>query len=41
VDDQRLLDDLSCAHPRVERRVRILKDDLHVAARLAQPPPRK
>ena len=33
VDDERLLDDLPRAHPRVERRVRILKDDLHVAPR--------
>src|SRR5205809_813725 len=41
VDDERLLDDLSRAHARVERRVRILKDDLHIAPRLAQAPARK
>src|SRR5262245_15030124 len=35
VDDERLFHDLSRAHSRVERRIRILKDDLHVAARLA------
>src|SRR5580765_1829036 len=34
VDDQRFLDDLPRAHPRVERRIRILKYDLHVAPRL-------
>src|SRR5207253_9347209 len=38
VDDERLLDDLSRAHARIERRVRILKDDLHVAPRLTQAP---
>src|SRR5438034_2225151 len=38
VDDERLFDDLTCAHPRVQRRVRILKHDLHVAPRLAQTP---
>ena len=37
VDDQRLLDDVLHAHARVERRVRILEDDLHVAPRRAQP----
>ena len=38
VDDERLLDDLSRAHARVEGRIRILKDDLHVAPRLTQAP---
>ena len=37
VDDERLLHDRSGPHPGVQRRVRILKDDLHVAARAAQP----
>ena len=32
VHDQRLRDDVADGHPRVERRVRILEDDLHVAA---------
>src|SRR6185312_15786529 len=35
VNDERLFDDLTRAHARVERRVRILKHDLHVAARTA------
>src|SRR5262249_3650334 len=39
VDDQRFFDNLPRPHARVQRRVRILKDDLHVAARLAQPRP--
>ena len=39
VDDQRLFDDVADPHPRIERRVRILKDDLHVAARLAHARP--
>jgi hypothetical protein len=34
VNDQRFLDDLTCPHPRVQRRVWVLKDDLHVAPRL-------
>ena len=33
---ERLLDDRADAHPRVERRVRILKDDLEVPARAAE-----
>ena len=37
VDDERLLDDVADAHARIERRVRILKDDLHVAPRRAHP----
>src|SRR5436190_23527230 len=41
MDDERLLDNLTRPHPRVERRVRILKHDLHVASRFAQPPARK
>jgi hypothetical protein len=41
VDDERLLDDGADAHPRVERRVRVLKHDLHVAPRLPQPLARK
>src|SRR6185503_7830409 len=35
VDDERLFDDVADAHTRVERRIGILKDDLHVLARLA------
>ena len=31
------LDDMADAHPRVQRRIRILKHDLHVAPRLPQP----
>src|SRR5204863_4091784 len=31
VDDERLFDNLPHAHARIQRRVRILKDDLHVA----------
>ena len=37
VDDERLLHDVAHAHPRVERRVGILEDDLHVAARQPHP----
>ena len=33
VHDQRLADDVADRHPRVERRVRVLEDDLHVAPR--------
>ena len=33
VDDQRLLDDLPHAHAWIERRVRILKHDLHLPPR--------
>ena len=36
MDDQRLLDDRSGAHPWVERRVRILEDDLHLAPQASQ-----
>src|SRR5581483_10463350 len=36
VDEHRLLDDLPDRHARVERRVRILEDDLHLLAQLAQ-----
>ena len=35
VDYQRLLDDRTDAHPRVQRRVGVLEDDLHIAPRLA------
>ena len=35
VNDERLLDDLPRAHARVERGIRILEDDLHLAPRLA------
>jgi hypothetical protein len=35
VNDERLLDDVADPHARVERRVGILEDDLHVAARAA------
>ena len=38
MDDQRLLDDRADAHARIERRVRILEDDLHVAAGAAAAP---
>src|SRR3954468_1765642 len=41
MDAQWLLDDLACAHTRVQRRVRILKDDLHVPARPTQTAARK
>jgi hypothetical protein len=41
VDDQRLLDDLTYTHARIERRVRILKDHLHVAPSHAHPLGRK
>ena len=37
MNDERLLDDLARPHARVQRRVGILKDDLHVAPRGAQP----
>ena len=37
VNDERLLDDVAGAHPRIERRVRILEDHLHVAARSPHP----
>ena len=36
VHDQRLADDVSDRHPRVERRVRVLEDDLHLAPHLAE-----
>ena len=36
VNDERLLDDRADAHPRIQRRVRILEDDLEVPARAAQ-----
>ena len=35
VDAQRLGDDVADRHPRIERRVRILEDDLHLAPHLA------
>src|SRR5437762_2145076 len=35
VDDQRLFDDRADAHARVERRVGILENDLHVATRVS------
>src|SRR3712207_7941972 len=43
VDDERLGDDVAGGHPRVQRRVRILEDDLHVAAGAPQllPPQRR
>ena len=37
VNDQRLFDDVADTHPRVQRRIRILEDDLHVAARHPHP----
>ncbi len=37
MDDQRFLDDVADPHARVERGVRVLKDDLHVAPRRPQP----
>ena len=37
VYDQGLFDDLAHPHARIERRVRVLKHDLHVAAGLAHP----
>ena len=36
VDDQRLLDDVTGAQARIERVVRVLKHDLHIASSLAQ-----
>ena len=39
VDAERLADDLADAHPRVQRRVRILEHDLHSATQLAPRPP--
>ena len=36
VHDQRLADDVADRHPRVERRVRVLEDDLHLAPHLAE-----
>ena len=36
VDHQRLADDRADRHARVERGVRVLEDDLHVAAQRAQ-----
>ena len=39
MDHQRLVDDRLDAHPRIERRVGILEDHLHVPPRLAQRPP--
>jgi hypothetical protein len=41
VDDERLPDDFARPHPRVERRIGILKDDLHVTPCLAQAPLRE
>src|SRR5262245_10215614 len=41
MDDERFLDDLARAHPRVQRRIRILKHDLHVTPGLAHPLARK
>ena len=38
VDAQRLADDVAHGHARVERRVRILEDDLHLAAHVAHLP---
>src|SRR5262245_19417929 len=38
VDHQRLTDDRSDGHPRIQRRVRILEDDLHLLAQRAQRP---
>src|SRR5215208_6720666 len=37
MNDERLFDDIAHTHPRVERGVWILKNDLHVAARQAHP----
>src|SRR5438132_8011690 len=39
MDDQRLLDDVPRAHARIQRRIGVLEDDLHLAARLAHSPP--
>src|SRR5215470_3743561 len=36
VDDQSLADDRSHRHPRIQRRVRVLEDDLHLLAQRAQ-----
>ncbi len=36
VHDERLADDVADGHPRVERGVRVLKDDLHLAPHLAE-----
>ena len=41
MDDERLLDDLPRPHPGIQRRIRILKNDLHVAPRRAQPAARE
>ena len=38
VDDKRLGDDVFDAHARIERGVRILEDNLHAAAQVAQFP---
>src|SRR5204863_2951467 len=36
MDDERLRNDVSDGHPRVERRIRVLEDDLHLAPHFAQ-----
>ena len=41
VDHERLADDVADGHARVERCVRVLEDDLHLAANVAQLPPRQ
>src|SRR6476660_2309950 len=41
VDNQGFFDNLTGPHPRVERRIRVLKDDLHVPACLAKALARK
>ena len=41
VDDERLFDDLPRPHSWIQRGIRILKHDLHVAARLAHSRPRE
>ncbi len=41
VNDERLLDDLLRAHSRIQRRIRVLKHDLHVTACFAQLRPRE
>src|SRR5439155_13453930 len=41
MDDERLLDNLPRAHARVQRRIRILKHNLHVAPRFAHAPSRE
>jgi hypothetical protein len=41
VQAKRLADDLPACHSRIERRVRILKDDVEVAPERPHPPPRE